>query len=103
MHVDGQWGKGDRKAFGALREKAARINDRIEAVMQAEDEGGPELRVLWFVATRVRDFAPRRAEANESEFVYPKLTPLLERGPQSDEGELAEILSKAARRIRRRR
>jgi len=103
MHVDGEWTGGEK--LDALRERAAEINRRIEAVGEAGEagEGGVELRVLRFVATRDREFFPRQPEGRGGRFVYPKLTPLLQVESQSSGGELAQILSTAARRIRKRR
>ena len=104
VHVDGKWEEGDRSSFGALREKAAAIHGRIGRLQEAGEvgDGGVELRVLRFVATRDQEFAPRRTEGRGDELVYPKLTPLLDEEHHGGGGELAEILSKTARRIRQR-
>jgi len=104
-HVDGTWTEGGREASGALREKAAAINQRISTLMETGgvEEGGVELRLLRFIATRAQEFVPRRTEENSAEFVYPMLSPLLDQESQSGRGELAQILSMTARRIRKER
>lgn len=102
-HVDGTWAEGDREAFGALREKTATINQRISTLMETEgvEEGGVELRLLRFIATRAQEFVPRRIEGSSAGFVYPKLSPLLDQEAQTGRGELAQILSMTAHRIRK--
>jgi hypothetical protein len=93
MHVDGEWTGGEK--LDALRERAAEINRRIEAVGEAGEagEGGVELRVLRFMATRSHPFAPQRTVEVSDGFVYPKLTPLLGRESQGGGGELSRVLS----------
>ena len=104
IHVDGEWTEEGREVFEKLRETAGAINRRIREVDGAgeHEAGGVELRVLRFVATRNQEFLPRRMEGDEDKLVYPKLTPLLNRESPNREGELAQILSKTARRIQRR-
>ena len=95
VHVDGKWEEGDRSSFGALREKAAAIHGRIGRLQEAGEggDGGVELRVLRFMTTRSQKFAPQRTVENSDGFVYPKLTPLLDRESRSGGGELSRILS----------
>ncbi len=108
-HVDGTWTpETDRDALSALQEHATTINRRIRDLVETGgvEEGGVELRVLRFIATRDEEFAPRRTEGNEDEFVYPKLSPLLDEPSRREksrggEGELAQILWMTARRIRK--
>ena len=104
IHVDGEWTEEGREVFEKLRETAGAINRRIREVAEAgeHEAGGVELRVLRFVATRNQEFLPRRMEGDEDKLVYPKLAPLLNRESPNREGELAQILSKTARRIQRR-
>lgn len=94
-HVDGEWTRGDRSTLSTLREQAASINRRISNMVGsgARDESGMELRILRFMATRNHDFDPRRTAENSDGFVYPKLTPMIERGSRSAGGELVQILS----------
>ena len=109
-HVDGTWTPDtDRDALSALRKHATTINRRIRDLAEkgGVEEGGVERRVLRFVATRDEEFSPRRTEEPGVEFVYPKLSPLLD-GPSRREGarggegdELAQILWMTARRIRK--
>jgi GGDEF domain-containing protein len=93
MHVDGEWTGEER--LDALREKAAEINRRIETVVEAGEIGdeGVELRVLRFMATRNHQFTPQRTAENSDGFVYPKLTPLLERESLGGGKELSRVLS----------
>ena len=93
MHVDGEWTGEER--LDALREKAAEINRRIETVVEAGGIGdeGVELRVLRFMATRNHQFTPQRTAENSDGFVYPKLTPLLERESLGGGKELSRVLS----------
>lgn len=94
-HVDGEWSREDREGFKSLQGQATAINQRIDNLVRTggREEGGVELRVLRFMATRNHEFTPQRTVENSDGFVYPKLTPLLERGSRSGGGELAQVLS----------
>ncbi|MFB6272581.1 MAG: hypothetical protein ABEL51_06775 [Salinibacter sp.] len=94
-HVDGEWTEDKRSVFRSLQGQAESINQRINNLIGIEEreEGGMELRVLRFMATRNHEFTPHRTIENSDGFVYPKLTPLLERESQSGGGELAQVLS----------
>ncbi|MFB6229618.1 MAG: hypothetical protein ABEL04_00555, partial [Salinibacter sp.] len=93
-HVDGEWTRDEREVFGALQGQAASINQRVNNLIDTggEEGGGVELRVLRFMATRNHEFTPRRTVENADGFVYPKLSPLLERESRSGGGELSQVL-----------
>lgn len=94
-HVDGEWTRDERSALNSLQQRASSINNRIRnlASSGAREESGMELRVLRFMATRGHEFTPKRTTMNPDGFVYPQLTPLLERQSSSGGGELVQILS----------
>jgi len=94
-HVDGDWTQDEQSVFQSLRGQAASINQRIDDLVGVggREEGGVELRVLRFMATRNHEFTPQRTVEHSDGFVYPKLSPLLDRGSRSGGGELAQVLS----------
>jgi hypothetical protein len=93
-HVDGEWAGEEREVFSALRGQASSINQQINDLLETGGEGGGgvELRVLRFMATRNHEFTPQRTVENADGFVYPKLSPLLERDSQSGGDELSQVL-----------
>lgn len=93
-HVDGEWTRDEREVFSALRGQASSINQRVNDLIETggEQGGGMELRVLRFMSTRNHEFTPQRTVENADGFVYPKLSPLLERDSQSGGGELTQVL-----------
>ena len=93
-HVDGEWTQDEREVSGALQGQASSINRRVNNLIDTggEEGGGVELRVLRFMAIRDHEFTPQRTVENADGFVYPKLSPLLERESQSGGGELSQVL-----------
>jgi len=93
-HVDGEWTRDEREVFSALRGQASSINQRINDLIETggEEGGGVELRVLRFMATRTHEFTPQRTVENADGFMYPKLSPLLERESRSGGDELSQVL-----------
>ena len=94
-HVDGTWTpQMDQEALTSLRERAAVINRRLGDLIEVGggDRTQIELRVLQFLATRPERIAPRRTVENEDGFLYPKLSPLLDRGEQEDDRSREEAL-----------
>jgi len=94
-HVDGEWTQDVQSVFRSLQVQASSINQRINNLVGSggREEGGVELRVLRFMGTRTHEFTPQRTIENSDGFVYPKLSPLLDRESRSGGGELAQVLS----------
>jgi hypothetical protein len=106
-HVDDAWSPAAApETVRALRETAATINQRIDALreLDAGDAEGREHRVLRLVATRSDAFAPQRERDGDAPIVYPMLSPLLASSPRQgapdERDELTDILAATARRIR---
>lgn len=95
QHVDGTWSREEQEVFNTLEGQASSINRRIGNLIEmgGRESGGVELRVLRFMATRDHEFTPQRTVENPDGFVYPKLTPLLERESESGGGELSQVLT----------
>lgn len=94
-HVDGEWARDGRSELEALRRQAATINRRIRNIAGSggREDSGVELRVLRFMSTRGHEVVPHRTEKHSDGFVYPKLTPLLDRESRSSGGELTHVFS----------
>lgn len=95
QHVDGVWTQGEQRELEALKETASSINGCVDDMVgsEARAAGGMELRVLRFMATRNHTFEPHWTVQNADGFIYPRLSPLLDREGRRGGAELIQILS----------